>query len=1047
MNKPFLYIFLLCSSIVAYGQYSFHTYEYIGTDEGLPSRYVFDITEDKYGFIWMATPEGLVRYDGTTIEVVEKEARDSIFLQSNYISSILADGDSLWIGTRKGLSILNLKTGEIYIQSIGAFDLDSEVDINIDNAFRIWDLKRDRQGNIWIAPNYGGFVKWDKLTKKFIHFPLPEGENLPAQYLKTERTSLRVIRQDIYQDSIIWGGGLSGLVRLNQNTGQITRILYSKNERTTQFRVNRKICLHQESNGVIYTGAWNSGLSIYNPATQDYFYPTFEFPQFIPAEIKRDHLYEIIPGEDGYLYLTFNSGLYFYDIKKRQLKLLKKNKVKGDNQVHFGIEFIDSQKRAWYGSESGVVMSDPLAHQFRWYSLASFNSTPYPIIERSLVEDFYPGYLSFSGQFTDGIYHVNKSTGHTFKSEFKEYMVDHQFFSAWGMVTLNENTLLIAGRDYLYTWDKLLKRFQKYDIQVPKKYSSLSDLVMDEEGIIWLGTGRDGLFSIDTKTQEVKSHKDQVSFSQVFRAFKDQQQNIWFIGGYGHLVYNRKQERFNVFEYDVDTSATFLYGRNFCECPNGEVWLSGREDGIGLLSVHEPQKGIIKKVRLHNEEGEAIQVEWLACSSNNELWTINNKGLYKIDRNKWTVQTFSLDYGVKKWEGVFKFLKSGELLVGSRDGFYTIEPEKLLTNKCPPIPYVCKMQTATGEKTNLADPLNQTPVYLTPSEKVLTIEFSAINHTLAEKTQFAYQLEGIDKDWVDPGKKRSITYSYLPGGKFTFRLKAANNEGIWSEKVYELPIIVGVPWFKTTVFLVFIVWCILGLVYFIYLLRIKQIQKANNLKSEFEKRVADLEMNALRAQMNPHFIFNCLNSIEAYIIRNDTKRASEYLNTFGRLVRLILQNSRSSYVSLQDELHSLQLYLELEQMRFKNSFEYDILLADGLRPEEYEIPPMLIQPFIENAIWHGLNPKKEGGLVTLKIHHNISSIQCIIEDNGIGRVAAQKIRAAQKIKRKSMGLDITRDRMKTLNKVYNTKNEIRIEDLYDVHGTASGTRVTITIPF
>ena len=218
------------------------------------------------------------------------------------------------------------------------------------------------------------------------------------------------------------------------------------------------------------------------------------------------------------------------------------------------------------------------------------------------------------------------------------------------------------------------------------------------------------------------------------------------------------------------------------------------------------------------------------------------------------------------------------------------------------------------------------------------------------------------------------------------------------------------------------------------------------MKTDFEKRLANVEMHALRAQMNPHFIFNCLNSIDYYILKNDMETASDYLNRFSRLIRLILQNSRSNYVNLKDELEALKLYIEMESLRFDESFDYEVKIGKGLQLEEIEIPPMLLQPYVENAIWHGLMQREGKGKLDLVITKQNGHLNCIIEDNGIGREAAMAIRSKSATRRKSMGMQITEDRIGMINRLYNTDARINIEDLKDDKGKASGTRVNLEIP-
>lgn len=208
-----------------------------------------------------------------------------------------------------------------------------------------------------------------------------------------------------------------------------------------------------------------------------------------------------------------------------------------------------------------------------------------------------------------------------------------------------------------------------------------------------------------------------------------------------------------------------------------------------------------------------------------------------------------------------------------------------------------------------------------------------------------------------------------------------------------------------------------------------------------------MELHALRAQMNPHFIFNCLNSIDYYIIKNETEKASDYLNRFSKLIRLILQNSRAEYVSLKDELEALKLYMEMESLRFDDRFEYLVRISASLQLENIEIPPLLLQPYVENAIWHGLAKKSKGkNRLDLTITRQNGLLHCRIEDNGIGREAAQKLKSESTSKHRSMGMYITRDRLSALSRMQQSKADVVVTDLKNEDGSAAGTRVEISIP-
>ena len=229
--------------------------------------------------------------------------------------------------------------------------------------------------------------------------------------------------------------------------------------------------------------------------------------------------------------------------------------------------------------------------------------------------------------------------------------------------------------------------------------------------------------------------------------------------------------------------------------------------------------------------------------------------------------------------------------------------------------------------------------------------------------------------------------------------------------------------------------------------RLLEAQHIRQLETEFEHKLADTEMTALRAQMNPHFIFNCLNSIKLYTLDNDADKASDYLTKFSRLIRLVLENSRSELVPLQNELEALQLYIELEAMRFKHKVQFCINVSPEIDQRYLRIPPLLLQPYVENAIWHGLMHKAGGGTVTVEVsqpEENLLHIE--ITDDGVGRERALALKSKSAGRHKSFGMQVTADRIRMINQLYNTHTQARIVDLVDSFGEACGTRVILQIP-
>lgn len=213
-----------------------------------------------------------------------------------------------------------------------------------------------------------------------------------------------------------------------------------------------------------------------------------------------------------------------------------------------------------------------------------------------------------------------------------------------------------------------------------------------------------------------------------------------------------------------------------------------------------------------------------------------------------------------------------------------------------------------------------------------------------------------------------------------------------------------------------------------------------------KQRIQEAEMQALRAQMNPHFIFNCLNSINRYIVKSDQATASLYLTRFAKLIRLILDNANSKSVVLSNELEALRLYIEMESLRFSQKFTWDIHLDVSVFPDSVQVPPMIIQPFVENAIWHGLLHKEAPG--HLMIHLSIlddGMLECVIKDNGIGREQARLLKSKSAITRKSLGMRLTEDRLALLNQHAKSTATVIVDDLVHPDGSPAGTKVTLNI--
>jgi LytS/YehU family sensor histidine kinase len=238
-----------------------------------------------------------------------------------------------------------------------------------------------------------------------------------------------------------------------------------------------------------------------------------------------------------------------------------------------------------------------------------------------------------------------------------------------------------------------------------------------------------------------------------------------------------------------------------------------------------------------------------------------------------------------------------------------------------------------------------------------------------------------------------------------------------------------------------------AIVFWFLRIRIKSIRKKEEEKAKFNTMILESQMTALRSQMNPHFIFNSINSIQNYILKENTEQAYNYLAKFSKLIRMVLNNSKENMLTLEQELSTLSLYVQLEQMRFDDAFDFSVDIAEEIDPRNYMLPGMLLQPFVENAIWHGIMPLegKRQGKVIIKITSDPQSMFISIEDNGIGR--GQSIQFHRPSTHKSIGMLLSENRLTILNASNsNKKYSFHVEDLLDANKLPIGTKVIITIP-
>lgn len=327
--------------------------------------------------------------------------------------------------------------------------------------------------------------------------------------------------------------------------------------------------------------------------------------------------------------------------------------------------------------------------------------------------------------------------------------------------------------------------------------------------------------------------------------------------------------------------------------------------------------------------------------------------------------------------------------------------------------------------------------------------FDAIYYGNRNLLHYYYRLKGAHEDWIQTNMEQNqANYNTLLPGTYSFEVYAEDKKGNRSPSA-TYTFTITKPYWQQWWFLFLLLLGTGLLVALFFSIRIRVLKRESQLQLEkrsIEKALVEARQTALRAQMNPHFLFNALNSIQEMIMVNERLRAGDYLGKFADLMRLYLNHSQKNEIELVDELAALELYLDLERVRFEDTLTIDLVLDDQVDQYNVVLPPLLLQPYIENAIKHGLLHKSKNRELLIHFHQKEETLICVIQDNGIGRVASQKINQQRHPKHQSFSTSATQQRLDLFN--YNKKHPIKvtIEDLYTTGGTAAGTKVTLSIP-
>lgn len=552
-----------------------------------------------------------------------------------------------------------------------------------------------------------------------------------------------------------------------------------------------------------------------------------------------------------------------------------------------------------------------------------------------------------------------------------------------------------------------------------------------------------GFMRVDMLTHQRQWQSSQIGFNQLVNDILVWQQDSVFLAtASGLYLYLPQSQTINL----ADTSAAartpirqlHRFDNTLILATAGEgIWYKDIEKSAQNWAQISTNTGLssnfVRKVYAKNDKAKNSNIWWVAT----------NRGLDKIAWPSATnlstpkeIINYSHRNGLPN-SSINDILQTdeGRLWLATDAGIVSFMPQQLeqaAAQKAPPV-HISHI-AVNGQERLLSDSLN-----MDYWQNNIQIQYLGIHFRERGRLLYRYRLDGLDTNWIE-SQERNIQYTNLPAGDYVFWVSTQANDASWHPNPAKIKFTIRPPFWKTNSFLA----AAAGSSFFLLLFFIWQFRRRNRI----QRQLWASKQNALHAQMNPHFIFNAMNSILYFVRQNDKRQATAFLASFSSLIRRILDNSKQSLISLSEEVDTLQRYLELEKLRLSNpSDNFKIEVAPDIDTELWKLPPMLIQPLIENSIMHGLLPKTEGERRLLVSMQVVRKKLCItVEDNGIGRKAAGEIRSRRNITHTSYGAENISQRLKLLNQIYKKAISIEIQDLFDADKVAAGTKIIVWIP-
>ena len=940
--------------------------------EGLPQSQVYCIHEDSNGFIWMGTRGGgVARFEG--LEFQTYTVKDS--LAGNYINAIQSLGSEIWVGTNSGLSYFD--RGKWHSPKIFKGKVIQDIAFS-DNT-------------LWVVAN--GRV-YQSINISLTEFEIVK--DLPKRV-----KSLKMDKENVW---------LATNLSVYHLTDTLSRSILGKPIE----------CFEVGSDGSVWVATHGEGFFNYQNESW------VEYGHLL--DIEKEIIYDLHREGNNLWISTLTKGIFKYTMQDSSFVNFKEENGLANNHCRTSLK--DSWGNMWIGTGGG-------------------------------------GVSKYSGQAFEKWSKNNGLKGNYIYSVIEDYNGSKWIGTSGGGVTIIDSTIRYLNSANGFSESKTKAIFQSKD------------------SAMWLGTDGDGLTALLKGTLLKFNSRNGLNSDWIKAIAQDNENNLWIgTSGGGLSKFHREND---TTEFSI-TNFTRIGGDLFSDRitdlavdRKGRLWYATQAKGLGCFDGYRFSSESIKGLNRNNLRSLAVDSHYLYVASTKGLnivdltldslyaqnlenpYTLTSENIYSIQKDGngdlWVGTEKGLDHlvldgkqvlelrhydaangfsGVETTTNASMLDKENNVWFGSVNGLFRFNTQGATVNLVPPKISWKEIKVGRKTRTELLEENPKLNSWVLPfGNNRISFDVIGVNHAAPNKVRYKWKLLGRDTQYSEPTANHFIEYGSLPPGQYTFVATAENENGIWSKEPIRFSFTVLTPfWMKTWFILsasIFII-LILFLFYRVRISRLKLNLKQREEKLELEKNLVQLEQKALQLQMNPHFIFHTLNSIQELIATKEEKVARRYLTQFSKLMRQILDGSRTNTISLAGEIKMLTNYLSLEKFSHEDRFDFDIICEND-ELEFISVPSMILQPFAENALIHGALKAEKNGHVKIEFIILETEVKCIIKDNGPGL-------GTNKSDHNSSAIEITKERLSMLS---GNKNSVEIKNQQS-ENKISGVEVTVLLP-